>query len=318
MSSILRVASPRSDIAFVQPTLYLPASSAGSPGISPAYDTNFWDNTASAARVVARIGKKYGTTFETITLTGNSGHFRRLARQFVCPLSDIGLATPASPHPQWVFTPVNFKVRVGTLGTEICPWAIFRIVNSSGADIDSFPTKSGITFTAGSATMVGSGFSAGDVGKAFVVENHDNIMTAGGNRPGVNQIASFTNSTHVVMFSDYPAASDVIGSGRTIRFVNQDGKPQMWSSGSFASTSDVVAYAQEYVIAPARRIFGRAHYLVIEIGCQIVNLPGTTNRNFRMSFGDPSNSTLDTDPTNGSSGGPTTLSAHAPFISLSF
>lgn len=304
-------------------TLYLPASTAGTPSLSPSYDSNYWTSTASAVRVVGRFGKKYNTGAQTYSDTNNNPHSRHLARQFVIPLSDIGIFHP-NPNAFYfnLQASLAFYAWVGTNDCSIAIVAIVYIVDSNGTQRDPNDTLTGATISGTTLTKSGA-FNSGDVGRAFIVENHDNLLHGGG--PGVNFITSYINSSNVGIGDYFPGTglSDTPGTNRTIRWLD-DGHPDVmyFNSPDFFGTT-VIPIGENFLTSGVATSYASlilpSDYLVIEVGYHPLPPSGNPSRSYKIDFRDDSDSIVVNNGSNtsGSTGALPFFSAWAPYLGIS-
>lgn len=301
--------------------IFLPASSAGTPSISPAYDP-FWSDTSAAIRVVSRLNKNYGTANDDVSFTATANKVRVLLRQYVCPLTHSALYMDKRIYDfnggvACGFPSLNvscrMKVSSGSSFFTPIPWWVVRLVDPSGATIRPIRTLGSVTMPAfGLTTMTSSGgFSASDVGKGFVVDQHDNHVIIGGSIDTSipNSITAFGSSSSVTIALPYPGAkpgmdaSDTPGSGRTIRFLE----------GGFSS---IGAFQLSPVLTTSFQVEtcgggGSLGYtdrgsprlsLVLETGFIVIG-ETSTSQTVTFRFGDSSSDTLIDDPSGGSAGG---------------
>lgn len=286
--------------------IYLPGSSAGSPSFSPAF-SSFWNDTSIADRVVGRFGKKYGTAYQDKALTtATAMRAPVLFRQYVIPLASLGTGTFYGLAQ--LFMLAATKVFFSSTGASAYPTVLVRLFNAAGTLLYPNPTLSGITVPAsgGSNIMVSSGgFSSGDLNRAFYFDKLDNTFS--GVDAGPNTVSSFVDSSHVHMSLDYVSGSNTPGSSRTLKWLNKETVPQQiygeewFSSGGFSPgsypTSPVV---MTYGMNIPGKDFWPHLYLIAEFGMIIFN--ASISRTYTIRFGDPSDVTFSTDPTNGSAG----------------
>lgn len=286
--------------------LYLPGSGAGAPSLSPAF-SGFWNDTSIADRVVGRIGAKYGTAYQDKALTTSTAMQRPvLFRQYVIPLAPLGGGPIHNAYSLNGLIAVT-KVFFSNAAVTFFPMVLSRLVNQSGTLLYPNPTLGGITVPAagGSLTITSSsGFAASDVGRFFYFNTLDNEVATAQSAP--NYVASFTDASHVQIGIDYRAGSNVPGSGRTLTWLNDQVNSTLYgewwdaANGYGAGSYPTSAAVHPYNIQIPGASFWPHLYLVLEFGGIVFN--AGISRTYTLKFGDPSDVTLTTDPSNGSAG----------------
>lgn len=286
-----------------QPKWFWPAASAGSPSISPAFDSH-WNITTGADRVVARIGKPYGTSLETRSIAVSTAVFGvwQLVRQYVTPLpksvwmprhtvGDIATGSVSYFGTSGAF-PVRFQTAPGGRLAHFI--ALNRIVDSAGTtSISPARTITGVTIPAyPSGTFTSSAaFLASDVGHYFYILAKDNLWDNTAGDPLGNSILSFTNSSSIVVQSAAASLSSTMpGSGRVMVIRTDQDKAAATSTGGAQSTGTnyVLNSYDLSLLSLAPRIFP-PYFLVTEIGFMY---EGGGAQTVQAQFGDPS-ATLD-------------------------
>lgn len=271
---------------------YLPASSAGAPPISPAFHST-WNVTAGAARVVGRLHRKYGTTYETVTFTPSTTQ-RVLVRQYVIPLNeipDLGALLPYSWSGILTRELATLQVRTSNINANV--WGAARIVDSGGSNITQ------TTFASG-----GTSFTVGITAGSVLVTSSGNFLSSDVNRsiflPGElssNFIVEYLSANTVVV--QYPPTSTTSGSATLYRtrgcVPTLGGGGGIYSPGAFMA---VAGYDAGNTDSYGYLYGGRLNptwYWVIELGLNSTTV-GTQVVDFK--FGDPSDHILPEDYTN--------------------
>lgn len=299
--------------------LYLPSS--GTPAITPAYETLFWDDVSAATRRPGSIMKRAGTSYTTETFP--ISHFDKvLFYQYVIPLRGTGAvnrkgATLLSGSHQLLChmrsIPVSGSAEV--VGAVI---SISKLYNQAGTLLSQrrvIPITVGVGSDTSKITSAGL-FLPSDAGQSIYLLGVYNFLLPGGSFWGLgeNGILSVQDASNATVSAPYGLTSPALGA-HSAWITQEVGMNFTYTS---ALLVDDTAGVGNCVLGNAgmHTWMQEACYLVVEIGAQYTlgsktlissGPPPTTAiaRTLEFRLGDPTLETLLDDPSSStfSSGG---------------